>query len=620
MLPAVAAMRASSVVRGSDRGSAGGFGGPAGAGGLRPSLVRTLAASLLLVALVPFLPLAAFAWWGYHGEVARIEQGIRASNRHIAVLAGHYLETLLRQVRGELEVHGAAPLELLPPAMAGVAWERVGGDGRVTQTQLEPHRVGRDCGYGGLLGAAGPGPEVSAIGSWIQGAPPTVLIFGAANPSGSLVAVLDPAALHRELQAWTPEGGDRHLYVVEGSGRLLFYSDLRLSQESADLGANPPIVLFVSGGEGDLRYTSAVSGKHRLGTVHRLAGVDWGIVVSTDVGIGLIGLRGRYWWFGVSILCAVGAALAILAVASRRLVRPLLDIARVLRDPGRDPTTPLAVTPATRRLREYDELVEAFDELGAEVAAVERELVQAEKASLLGQLASGLAHEMGTPLNVITGNAEYLLRKADEADPARLALELIVRQGQRIAAMIRRLLDVSRPAEARLVPVALAPLVTQSLEIVPGLNRSVEVRTDLDPELPPVLADPKLLEHVLMNLILNACQAMPGGGVLAVATGLEADGAEKPSVVLAVADNGCGIAADDLPRIFEPFFTTKAQGAGTGLGLPIVDRIVRQHGGGIEVTSAPGRGTVVLVRLRPAPGDLSGDVGPRESGDAGDGS
>jgi signal transduction histidine kinase len=620
MLPVVVGMRAATVARGSDRRGAEHSGEPAAAGRRRPSLVTTLAASLLLVALVPFLPLAAFAWWGYHEEVARIEQGIRASNRHIAVLAGHYLESLLRQVREELAVHGAASMPVLPPAVSGVRWERVAADGTVEQTQLEPDRVGRACGYAELLRDAGAEPQVSPIGPWVEGRPPTVLVHGAAGARGRMVAVLDPAALHRELQAWTPEGGDRHLYVVEGSGRLLFYSDLRLSQGSADISSNPPIGLFVDGGEGDLRYESSVSGKQRLGTVLRLADVDWGIVVSTDVGAELIGLRGRYWWFGVSILCAVGAALAILAVTTRRLVRPLLDIARVLRYPGRDPTSPLEVAPATRRLREYDELVTAFDELGSEVAAVERELVQAEKASLLGQLASGLAHEIGTPLNVITGNAEYLMRKADEADPARPALELIVRQGQRIAAMIRRLLDVSRPAEARLVPVALAPLVAQSLEIVPGLNRNVEVRTDLEPELPPVLADPKLLEHVLMNLILNACQAMPEGGRLAVVAGLETAEAEAPSVVLAVADSGCGIAAADLPRIFEPFFTTKAQGVGTGLGLPIVDRIVRQHGGGIEVTSTPGRGTVVLVRLRPAPGDLAGGGGPRESGDAGDGS
>jgi two-component system NtrC family sensor kinase len=186
--------------------------------------------------------------------------------------------------------------------------------------------------------------------------------------------------------------------------------------------------------------------------------------------------------------------------------------------------------------------------------------------------------------------------------------------------MIRRLLDVSRPAEARLVAVDLAPLVRQTLEIVPGLHTQVEVRCDLEEDLPCVLADPKLLEHLLINLVLNACQAMPDGGRLAVATGLEAGAGEASSVVMVVADTGCGISAADLPRIFEPFFTTKPQGTGTGLGLPIVDRIVRQHGGSIEVTSTPGRGTVVVVRLRAVAWKSPDGGRARERSDAGSGS
>lgn len=619
MLDAVGTNDAGAAARERDRVRAERSGMHVEAGTRRPSLVAVLAVALLLVTLVPFLPLAGLAWWGYHDEVVRIEQGIRASNRHIALLAGRYLETMLRQVREEIAVYETSSVPGLPPPISGVAWERVAIGGVVAQTQLAPERIGRACGYDTLLDAAGPAPELSAIGSWIEGAAPTVLVLGAPTPNGRLAAVLDPAALHRELHAWTPEGGDRHLYVVEGSGRLLFYSDLGLSQRGTDPSTNPPIRLFVDGGEGDLRYTSSISGKQRLGTVHRLAGVDWGVIVSADVGSGLIGLRSRYGWLGWSIVFAFGAAMAILAVTTRRLVRPLLDIARVLRDPARDPKSPLDVSPAARRLREYDELVKAFDELGAEYAAVERELVQAEKASLLGQLASGLAHEIGTPLNVITGNAEYLLRKVVEDDPSRPTLELIVRQGQRIAAMIRRLLDVSRPAEARLVAVELAPLVRQSLEIVPGLNRRVDVRSDLEEDACRVLADPKLIEHALMNLILNACQAMPDGGRLSLVTGLEAATGAGASVALLVADTGCGIAAADLPHVFEPFFTTKAQGVGTGLGLPIVDRIVRQHGGSIEVTSAPGRGTVVTVRLRAIVDGVSGDGRVQEIGDEGTG-
>jgi signal transduction histidine kinase len=253
---------------------------------------------------------------------------------------------------------------------------------------------------------------------------------------------------------------------------------------------------------------------------------------------------------------------------------------------------------------EYDDLVNVIDELGSDLAAVERELVQAEKASMLGQLASGLAHEMGTPLNVITGNAQYLLRKAQSDQVQVSVLEQIVSQGQRIAAMIRRLLDLSRPADARLAPVDLPAVVRQALDIIPRVSRDVVVRCDLDDDVGRVLADPKLLEHALMNLIVNACQAMPDGGRLALVAGVESTKTTVtgPFVLLTVADTGCGIPAENLARVFEPFFSTKPTPEGTGLGLAIVDRIMRQHGGQVEVVSTPGRGTVVLLRLRRAPG------------------
>ena len=513
----------------------------------RRSLVSILAASLLLVALVPFLPLTLLTWSAYHHEVTLVEAEIRSSNRHIAVIAGNYLDTLLRQIAEEARVAGELLHDTLPPSLMGVGWELVSADGTVLASALDPARQGRPCGYCPVLrDAAG----LTEVGPWIEGASPTVLYLGPQTEAGRLVAVLDPAVLHEQLQGWTREAVDRHLYVVDGSGRLLFYSDLELSRRGADLSANPPIRRFLAGEDGDARYVSIVSGKERLGYVHRLAEADWGVVVSADAGTRLLGLRGRYQLLGWSIGFALAAAVAILLLGSRWLTRPLLDIRRALQDPDRAPQAPLRVDAATRRVVEYDDLVAAFDELGAEFAAVERELVQAEKASLLGQLASGLAHEMGTPLNVITGNAQYMLRKAAAADARRPMLEQIVSQAQRIAAMIRRLLDVSRPAEARLVAVDVAAVVRQTLDIVPGVSRGVEVRCDLDDEAGPVLADPKLLEHALMNLVVNACQAMPAGGRLAVVTGVETPSGPTadPSVVVMVVDTGCGIPPEHLPQ------------------------------------------------------------------------
>ncbi len=573
----------------------------------RGSIFGILAASLLLVALVPFLPLTLLTLLAYHRDVEAVESEISASNRQIAVIAGNFLDVLLRQVREEGRIADALAGGSLPPPLAGVAWELVASDGTVLESQLDGARRGRDCGYQELMGVA---TGLTTVERWRDDALPTALYLGPLNGDRRLVAVLDPGELHGQLQAWTGEGLDRHLYVVEASGQPLFYSDLELSRRAADLTANPPIRRLTAGLDGAVRYHSVVSGKERLGYVHRINEADWAVIVSADVGASLLGLRGRYILLGWSIAFAIVAAVAILLLSSRWLARPLLDIRRALHDPDRSPHEPLEVEPATRRVAEYDELVSAFNELGADFTAVERELVQAEKTSLLGQLASGLAHEMGTPLNVITGNAQYLLRKVPVEDPRRPLLEQIISQAQRIAAMIRRLLDVSRPAEARLVPVDVAAVVRQTLEIVPGLSCGVEVRCDLDPDVGPVLADPKLLEHALMNLIVNACQAMPSGGRLAVVTGAETvtEEAGAPFVVVMVSDTGCGIPPENLPRIFEPFFTTKPHPEGTGLGLAIVERIVRAHGGRVQVESAVGRGTVVLLRLRPVP---RGSMEPR---------
>jgi signal transduction histidine kinase len=410
--------------------------------------------------------------------------------------------------------------------------------------------------------------------------------------------------LHQQLGAWSSTAGERHVYVVDSGGALILYSDLSVSRRGVDVRSNPPIRLLLDGGAGEIRYQSTVSGLERLGFVERVPGVGWGLVVSADVGAGLIDLRARYRNLTLSILFALAAAVVILLLTSRRVVRPVLDLARAVREADRPANVPLAVTAETRRLAEYDDLVRAFEDLAVEVAKVEGELVQAEKTALLGQLASGLAHEMGTPLNVIIGNAQYLLRKAPDDEAAREVLDLVVRQAQRIAAMIRRLLDFSRPAEARLVPLDLGAIVDQTLEMVPRMLRPVAVRLDVDPDTPQILADPKLLEHALLNLVLNACQAMPEGGVLGMVAGpaTVAAGSDDGEVCVHVADTGCGIPPECLERVFEPFFTTKAHVGGTGLGLAIVERIVRQHGGRVEVSSLVGRGTVFSVRLYAAAG------------------
>ncbi len=569
------------------------------------SIRRILAFSLALGAFIPFLPLACLTWTAYVDEIRRVEREIEGTNRQIARLAASYLDELVLRVKEEASSSGGD----LPAASGAVRWERVGPDGAVVASQLAPSRVGAPAGYGRFLSTVPETGEArfSGVDEWIARKPPTVIAArrtAAPAPGSFLVAVVDPDTLHADMTARSGELLDRHVYAVDGAGRLLFYSDVEISRQGGDLTGNPPVRLHLAGGSGPIRFSSVVSHKHRLGFVQRLGTLDWAVVVSADIGTRFVGLRERYLILGWTILFALVAAMAVLLWTSRKLLQPLLQIRDALHAPSRQVGERLEVSASARQVLEYAQLLQAFDELSLRFAATERELVQAEKASLLGQLASGLAHEIGTPLNVMSGNAQYLLRKLGPQDPARSPLQQIVRQAERITDMVQQLLDFARPTEARRSPIRLADVVAETLDMASPMLRRVRVNVDADPETPPVLGDARLLEHALLNLVVNACQAMPEGGRLSVVIGVETPPAppagDAPFVCCSITDTGCGIAPEDLGRVFEPFYTTKPPGEGTGLGLAIVERIVRQLQGAIEVSSRWGSGTTFTLRLRPA--------------------
>jgi len=234
---------------------------------------------------------------------------------------------------------------------------------------------------------------------------------------------------------------------------------------------------------------------------------------------------------------------------------------------------------------------------------------RAEQLALVGQIASGLAHEIGTPLNVISGNAEYVLAKladfcptVDEdpsCQPLRDELTTIVDQADRIAILIRKLLDFARPTPSNYEGVEVASLLQNVLSLLgPTLERAgVEVRIEAGKDMPPLWGDRHQLEQVLVNLMVNAQHAMPGGGRLSVRAG-----AEGGRIAISVKDSGAGMPPQIQDRIFEPFFTTKESSVGTGLGLTVCQRIVSEHKGAIRVLSSPGAGSTFTVEL-PAKGD-----------------
>ncbi|MDR7574104.1 MAG: PAS domain S-box protein [Armatimonadota bacterium] len=245
-----------------------------------------------------------------------------------------------------------------------------------------------------------------------------------------------------------------------------------------------------------------------------------------------------------------------------------------------------------------------FVVMGQDITArqqMEQQLRRAQKMDAIGRLAGGVAHDFNNILTVITGRCELLLRRLDSADPFRRDVGLILQSAQRARGLTRQLLAFSRMQK-------LQPRVLDLNEVVRGVERllrqligeDVELVTHLASDLGRVYADPNQLEQVLMNLAVNAREAMPHGGRITVETGnVEFQGAGSSlgrSVMLAVHDTGIGMDAETRARIFEPFFTTKGE-RGTGLGLATVYGIVKQSGGEIEVESEPGRGATFRVYL-----------------------
>jgi signal transduction histidine kinase len=274
---------------------------------------------------------------------------------------------------------------------------------------------------------------------------------------------------------------------------------------------------------------------------------------------------------------------------------------------------PEAALAFERVVTELDEergrLAAKVDELirtNRELAATRESLVRSEQLATLGRLAAGLAHEVGNPLGAITGYVELARSRlpagADPELPG--ALDRIGAAADRIDRTVRDLLDFARPPGLTLAPVDLPAALDGALRLarVQARFRRVDVELALAPDASKVLGDERHLGQVLLNLLLNAGDAMRGEGRVRIAAGADGrwpDGAAR--VRLVVADDGPGIAPDDLPRVFEPFFTTKEAGEGTGLGLAITRRIIESFGGVVAAENAPAGGAVFTLLLRAPP-------------------
>ena len=343
--------------------------------------------------------------------------------------------------------------------------------------------------------------------------------------------------------------------------------------------------------------------------IARLKDFSENIVESLNVGVLSVDLEGivESWntrmeqLFGVARQEAVGRQLSSLLpeelareIAARGDQEQITGIYKQrLHHQGKLLTLNVSITPLVSKSNERIGRLLLFDDV-TQRERLEEQMSQTEKLTSLGLLAAGVAHEVNTPLAVISNYIQMLAKQMPEGDPRQSIIEKIVKQTFRASEIVNNLLNFSRTGAAEAADIDVNRVVEETLSLVahPLKASQIQVVKQLGEPLPPVRGSANKLQQVFLNLFLNARDAMPSGGMLEVRTA-----AHNGSVEIEVADTGAGIAREHLHRIFDPFFTTKASGRGTGLGLSVSYGIVKEHAGKIDVRSTPGKGTSFHVEF-----------------------
>jgi signal transduction histidine kinase len=416
------------------------------------------------------------------------------------------------------------------------------------------------------------------------------------------------------------------LIVYDLSGNLVAYSEsLKISEDSPNVDQTPMFRInpkpALESGKGFDGYFSTPEQLvyYRLQPVFNSDRQVVGAFVLGRQGWGLSrridDRRNRIIMTTSALVLALSAL--ILIIVRRHLSRPIAELVDRIREIGKGHWEQRLQVSGHNEVsslaQEFNRMCERLQDTVARLVKeqqerlkLERDLQHSERLASVGQLAAGLAHEIGTPLNIIGGRAEHLLRRQRSPQEFNENLNIIRSQIDRIAGIVRQLLEFSRHKEPALRKVDISALLTNVKRLVEHKAQEKNVKVDIETSdsLPTIQADPDLLQQVFINLYLNSLHALDSGGTIKIRTALNPDTVpvsaridKKNCLRIIFEDDGPGIPSEHIERVFDPFFTTKDIGEGTGLGLSVSYGIVKDHGGEIRVESNVGQFTRFVIDL-----------------------
>jgi len=433
---------------------------------------------------------------------------------------------------------------------------------------------------------------------------------------GIVVIDLDYEAV-REIVRSVQVGEEGYAFLVDGGGRTIAHPRLAPYEHGPGNYPNPSIADLVremkrgTPGWRSYRY----EGADKLAAFAPIPGMGWSLAATVPGSeftkeVGLI--RTRVLQVVLLILLCAVAGVSLLSYYMLKPVRDLVSATH--RIAGGDLSQEIPV----RSRDELGDLTSAFNRMVRNLSRIQDELVRSEKLISLGRLSAGVAHEIRNPLNAMKGAVVHLRRRRAGDALIQEYTGLVSEEIDRLNAFVTDFLTFARQSEPKRVPTDVNRIIlsAQGLFEEQARERRIVFHNNLDPDMPPLLVDPHQMEQVVINLMVNAMDAMPDGGEVRFSTGLSRDGvpAEGPALAkIVIRDLGTGISRSDLKSVFDPFFSTKD--AGTGLGLPLSLGIVESHGGTIRIESRKGWGTRLTIEW-PA---VYGDQGSKEAGAAGAG-